>query len=171
MRLPQFLTKISPIGETLEAMEAGNVLMAEETAKRNRQLSVGTADTGLSLWEMDYALSGSGDTELRRARIWAALSGSGTLTVEELKGLATTVGGADGAEVEEDFAGWRVTLYALYEDRAPGDMTALAEAVRRRKPAHLTVEVVPVALLRGTLTRYTALTGKAHLILHGRTEN
>ena len=168
MRLPQFLTKISPIGETLEAMEAGNVLMAEETAKRNRQLSVGTADTGLSLWEMDYALSGSGDTELRRARIWAALSGSGTLTVEELKGLATTVGGADGAEVEEDFAGWRVTLYALYEDRAPGDMTALAEAIRRRKPAHLTVEVIPALALRGEVRQQAMLTGAVYLELDDR---
>ena len=171
MRLPGFVIKISPIGETLEAMEAGAALLAEETAKRNRQLSVGTADSGLSLWEADYSLPGSGDTALRRGRVRAAMAGSRTLTVEALKSLAVTVGGADGAEVAEDFAAYHVTLYALYEERAPGDLTALEEAVRRRKPAHLTVEVVPLMALRGTLTRYTALTGKAHLMLHGRTEN
>ena len=171
MRLPEFVKKISPIGETLEAMEAGTALLAEEAARRNRQLSVSTADSGLSLWEADYSLPGSGDTELRRARVRAAMAGSRTLTVGELKALAVIVGGADSAEVEEDFAGYCVTLYALYEGRTPGDMTALEEAVRRRKPAHLTAEVVPLMALRGTLTRYTALTGKAHLILHGRAEN
>lgn len=171
MRLPEFVKKISPIGETLEAIEKGTALLAEETAKRNRQLSAGTADTGLSLWEADYALAGSGDTELRRARIWAAMAGSRTLTVEELKSLATTVGGADGAEVAEDFAAYHVTLYALYKGRTPGDVTALTEAVLRRKPAHLTVEVVPLTVLRGTLARYTAMVGKAQLILRGRMEN
>ena len=171
MRLPEFVKKISPIGETLEAMEAGMGLLAEEAALRNRQLSVGTADGGLPLWEAYYSLPGSGDTVLRRARIRAAMAGIRTLTVEELKSLAVTVGGADGAEVEESFGDWRVTLYALYEGRAPGDLTALEEAIRRRKPAHLAVEVVPVAALRGTLTHYTALVGKTHLIVRGRMEN
>ncbi len=171
MRLPAFLKRISPIGETLEAMEAGAALLTEETAQRNRQLSVETADTGLSLWEGDYSLSGGGDLELRRGRIRAAMAGGRTLTAEELKILAVTVGGADGGAVEEDFSDWSVTLYALFDGRIPGDMTALKEAVARRQPAHLAVEVAPVTVLRGTLTRYTALTGKAHLIVHNRMEN
>ena len=51
MRLPEFVKKISPVGETLEAIDAGTALLAEETEKRNRQVGVSTADTGLSLWE------------------------------------------------------------------------------------------------------------------------
>ena len=65
MRLPEFVKKISPVGETLEAVDAGTALLAEETEKRNRQVVVATADTGLSLWEREYALpDGTGREEL-----------------------------------------------------------------------------------------------------------
>lgn len=171
MRLPVFLKRISPIGETLEAMEAGAALLTEETAQRNCQLSVGTADNSLSLWEADYSLPGNGDTELRRGRIRAAMAGGRTLTTEELKMLAVTVGGADGGEVTESFSDWSVTLTALYMGRVPGDMTALEEAVQRRRPAHLAVEVASVAVLRGRAAQYAASVGKAHLIVHDRMEN
>ena len=160
MRLPAFVKKISPIGETLEAMEAGTALLAEEAAERNRQLSVATADSGLSLWEADYSLPASGDTEMRYARILAAMAARRTLTVEELKAMAVIVGGADGAEVEEDFSNWRAMLTALYKNRVPEDVTVLRETVRRQKPAHLTVEVEPLTTVNGGIRRYTALTGR-----------
>lgn len=168
MRLPEFVKKISPIGETLEAMDAGTALLAEEAAKRNRQLSVGTADSGLPLWEADYSLPGSGDTELRRARVRAAMAGGQTLTVEALKALAVTVGGADRGEVEEDFARYRVTLYALFEERQPEDVSALEEAVERLRPAHLTVEVIPALVLRGEVRQQAMLTGAVYLELDDR---
>lgn len=163
MRLPEFVRKISPIGETLEAVEAGAALLAKETERRNRQLSVSTADTGLSSWAADYSLPGGGGMDYIRALVWAAMAGDRTLTEEELKAMAVTVGGADGGAVEEDFTGYHVTLYALYEGRAPGDVAALEAALRRRKPAHLMVEVVPVTVLRGTVRRYAGLTGGIYL--------
>lgn len=169
MRLPEFVKKISPIGETLAAIEAGGDLLTAETQRHNEQLSVSTADTGLSLWEEDYSLPGSGDTALRRGRIRAAMAGSRTLTVGELKALAVTVGGADGAEVEEDFAGYCVTLYALYEGRTPEDISALEEAVERLRPAHLTVEVIPALALRGEVRQQVMLTGAVYLELDDQT--
>lgn len=170
MRLPEFVKKISPVGETLEAIDAGTALLAEETEKRNRQVVVSTADTGLSLWEKDYAIpDGTGrDADFRRARVRAAMAGSRTLTVAELEALAVTLAGADRGEVSEDFADWRATLEALYENRIPGDMTALEEAVRRQKPAHLEVSVVPVGELRADTERYLALNGGVYLELHSR---
>ena len=56
MRLPEFLTELSPLRETLEAAGQGEAALEEETAARNRQVIVGEADTGLSLWEADYGL-------------------------------------------------------------------------------------------------------------------
>ena len=50
MRLPEYLTRLSPVGETLAAMEAGEEALAAEVAERNAQLAVSTADTGLYLW-------------------------------------------------------------------------------------------------------------------------
>ena len=46
MRLPEYLTRLSPVGETLAAMEAGEEALAAEVAERNAQLAVSTADTG-----------------------------------------------------------------------------------------------------------------------------
>lgn len=140
MRLPAFIKKISPIGETLEALEAGTDLLAEETAERNRQLSVSTADTGLALWEKDYGLPSDGGDDARRTRIRATLTGGRTLTVEELKRLAMAVGGADECAVTEKFERYQVILSALFHGE-PGDLTALREAVERRSPAHLSVKV------------------------------
>lgn len=170
MRLPEFVKKISPVGETLEAIDAGTEALAEEAEKRNRQLAVSTADTGLSLWERDYALSdGTGrEEDFRRARIRAAMAGSRTLTVAELAALAVTLAGADRGAVFEEFDHWRVTLEALYGNRVPGDMTALEEAVQRQKPAHLEVLVTPVGELRADTGRYHALTCNVYLEVHSR---
>lgn len=166
MRLPEFFTKLSPIGETLEAMEAGRDLMARETELRNRRLSVSTADgKGLSLWEADYSLPDGGDRGdgYRRAQVRTAMAGGRTLTPEELTVLAAGLSGADQVTLEEDFAHWRVRLGLLYADRAPGDLSALMAAVEKLKPAHLDVEVAPSVELRGTVTRYAALTGSVYL--------
>lgn len=169
MRLPHFLTKISPIGETLEAMEQGAALLEAETAHRNDQLTVPTAEEGLSLWEKDYSLpDAGGGIALRRARILAAMTGGQTLTPERLAALAVTVGGADSGQVEEDFGNWKATLFALYVGRLPTNPDALAETVDRLKPAHLAVDVAPQAWLKVPGGRYLAMTCSTFLYLQSR---
>lgn len=141
MRLPQFITKIPVIGKVLEVIFAFISMLAEEVARRIRQLSVQTADTALSLWERDYSLPSDGSDEARRARIHATRTGSQTLTVERLKELALTVGGADDSVVTEKFDRYQVILSALFDGETPEDLFALEEAVARRRPAHLDVRV------------------------------
>lgn len=158
MRLPGLLTRLSPVGETLEAVEQGVTLLEAEADLRNRQLAVSTAEDGLNLWERDYGLPGSGDTAQRRARVLAALAGEQTLTVEELAALAVSLGGADRGVVREDFGQWKVTLEALYDRRLPDDGAALLEAVERRKPAHLVVEVLPAMALTADTGRFPVAT-------------
>ena len=169
-RLPDFLTNISPICETLAAMDHGTGLLEQETARRNGQLSVSTAEEALGLWEKDYALAdGTGNNVMmRRARILAAMAGGQTLTKERLEALAVSVGGADRGEVTEAFADWRVTLTALYEGRLPEDVTALEEAVDRLKPAHLEVLVAPQCRLAAESGRYLAFTGGAFVRVQSR---
>lgn len=160
-RLPVFLAHISPIREVLAAIGHGTDLLAGETAKRNDQLSVSTAEEALGLWEQDYALAdGTGtETRLRRAAILAAMAGGQTLTKERLEALAVTLGGADRGEAVEDFANWRVVLTALYEGRLPEDTAPLERAVKRLKPAHLEVTVEPMCRLEAETGRSSALTG------------
>jgi len=170
MRLPSYLTLLSPVGETLASAERELERLSQDTKERNSQLSVSTAQSGLSLWEQDYALSSAGDVEVRRARIRSALAGGQTLTKVALEQLAVTVGGADAGEATEDFGAYHVTLYALYAFDLPQSLSALEEAVARLKPAHLSVRIVPAIKARGSIERYSALTGKAHLLLHSRTD-
>lgn len=169
-RLPAFLTNISPIGETLEAIGHGTALLEQETAQRNGQLSVSTAEEGLSLWERDYGLAdGTGlQTAKRRAWILAAMAGGQTLTKERLEALAVTLSGADRGEAEEDFPHWRVTLSALYEGRLPEDVSSLEEAAERLKPAHLEVQVVSVCRLEADGGRYSGLSGGVRMKLTSR---
>ena len=54
MRLPEFLTELSPVRETLAALEQGENAMAEAVAEKNGQVCVETATGGLTLWERDY---------------------------------------------------------------------------------------------------------------------
>lgn len=56
MRLPEFLTELSPVRETLAALEQGENAMAEAVAEKNGQVCVETATGGLTLWERDYGL-------------------------------------------------------------------------------------------------------------------
>ena len=56
MRLPEFLTELSPVRETLAALEQGENAMAEAVAEKNGQVCVATATGGLTLWERDYGL-------------------------------------------------------------------------------------------------------------------
>lgn len=56
MRLPEFLTELSPVRETLVALEQGENTMAEAVAEKNGQVCVTTATGGLTLWERDYGL-------------------------------------------------------------------------------------------------------------------
>lgn len=149
MRLPEYLTRLSPVGETLAAMEAGEEALAAEVAERNAQLAVSTADTGLDLWEADYGLPvrAGGVIPDRRAAILAAMAGGRTLTPALLKELCVRLGGGERGEVEEDFPHWAVTALAVCRGRMPESSGALARAVERLKPAHLAVAVLPAAEL------------------------
>lgn len=149
MRLPEYLARLSPVGETLAAMEAGEEALAAEVAERNAQLAVSTADSGLDLWEADYGLPvrAGGDIPDRRAAILAAMAGGRTLTPALLRELCVRLGGGERGEVEEDFPHWAVTALAVCRGRLPEDTGALARAVERLKPAHLAVAVVPAAEL------------------------
>ena len=93
MRLPEFLTELSPVRETLAALEQGENAMAEAVAEKNGQVCVTTATGGLTLWERDYGLPvrEGAAMEDRRAAVRAAMAGGRTLTpalkraVERLK--------------------------------------------------------------------------------------
>ena len=147
MRLPEFLTELSPVRETLAALEQGENAMAEAVAEKNGQVCVETATGGLTLWERDYGLPvrEGAAMEDRRAAVRAAMAGGRTLTPAFLKELCVTLGGGDRGEVEEDFAHWSVTALAVGAGRVPADIPALKRAVERLKPAHLSVTVLPTA--------------------------
>ena len=183
MRLPEFVTEISPIRETLAALEQGESALAGEVAEKNKQVSVATATDGLSLWERDYDLPvrEGAAPEDRRAAVLAAMAGGRTLTPALLAELCVTLGGAERGEVEEDFSNWRVTVSAVSRGQVPENTAPLKRAVERLKPAHLEAVVLPGADLeathraalhggavtevtggdiqRGDCARYAALTG------------
>lgn len=173
MRLPEFLTKLSPVRETLEAMAVGEIELSAATENANRQLHVTTADSSLSQWEADCGLpdrTGESD-EMRRAYILAAMAGDETMTPAQLATLAITVGGADGGTVEEDFAQWQTTLYAEGEGRLPTNTDFLQETVSGLKPSHLDITVIPRGNFQGHSPLYTALHGSCLMELYGSTEN
>ena len=161
MRLPEFLTELSPIRETLEALEQGETAMADAVAEKNKQVSVASADEGLALWERDYGLPvrEGAPLEERRATVRAAMAGGRTLTPAFLKELCVTLGGADRGEVTEDFPNWRVTAEVVTEGRVPGAPAPLERAVEKLKPAHLEVLITPRGELPAGMERYAALTG------------
>lgn len=100
MRLPEFLTEISPVRETLAALEQGENAMAEAVAEKNGQVCVETATGGLTLWERDYGLPvrEGAAMEDRRAAVRAAMLGGRTLTPAFLKELCVTLGGRRAGE-------------------------------------------------------------------------
>lgn len=167
MRLPEYLTGLSPVGETLAAVEAGEAALSAAVAEKNAQLSVSTATSGLSLWEADYNLKdrSGGTMEKRRLDIRTAMAGGRTLTPSYLEELAVTLGGADEGEVQEDFANQKVTLYSLSRNRPPADTAPLKRALDRLKPAHIAVDIVPASAFDGNQTRFSALheIGRAHV--------
>ena len=149
MRLPEFVTELSPVRETLAALEQGERAMADAVAKKNAQVCISSADEGLSLWEQDYGLPvrEGAVPEDRRAAVLAAMAGGRTLTPALLAELCVTLGGAERGEVEEDFSNWRVTVSAVSRGQVPENTAPLKRAVERLKPAHLEVTVVPGAVL------------------------
>ena len=167
MRLPEFLPELSPVRETLEALEQGESALAEKVAEKNQQVSVATATGGLSLWEEDYGLPVREGAALedRRAAVLAAMAGGRTLTPAFLAELCVTVGGADRGEVEEDFAHWRAMALAITRGGLPRDTARLERAVERLKPAHLEVVVAPGADLAAD--RRTVLHGGAMMEVTG----
>lgn len=169
MRLPEFLTSLSPVRETLEALAQGEEALSSAVAEKNAQLCVRTAGEGLSLWEADYGLPDrtGGDPEARRAAVLAAMAGGRTLTPAYLEELCRTIGGGDWAQVNEDFANWTVTAYAAAFGRIPSGAEALDAAVKRLRPAHLAVEAHPAGVFSPETERASALTGGPLLELSG----
>ena len=159
MRLPEFVTELSPVRETLAALEQGERAMADAVAEKNAQVCISSADEGLSLWEQDYGLPvrEGASLEDRRASVRAAMAGGRTLTPALLRELCVTLGGADRGEVEEDFPNWRVTAEAVSRGRIPENTALLERAVEKLKPAHLEVVVMPGADMASD--RWAALTG------------
>ena len=106
MRLPEFVTELSPIRETLAALEQGESALAGAAAEKNAQVCVSSADQALALWERDYGLPvrEGAAPEDRRAAVLEAMAGGRTLTPAFLEELCVTLGGADRGRVEEDFA-------------------------------------------------------------------
>ena len=155
MRLPEFVTELSPIRETLAALEQGESALAGAAAEKNAQVCVSSADQALALWERDYGLPvrEGAAPEDRRAAVLEAMAGGRTLTPAFLEELCVTLGGADRGEVEEDFPNWHVTAAAVGLGGFPEDTARLARAVERLKPAHLEVTVLPGAVLE---TRFRA---------------
>ena len=147
MRLPEFVTEISPIRETLAALEQGESALAGEVAEKNKQVSVATATDGLSLWERDYDLPvrEGAAPEDRRAAVLAAMAGGRTLTPALLAELCVTLGGAERGEVEEDFPEWSVTVLPVSRGHVPANTAPLERAVAKLKPAHLEVVLAPAA--------------------------
>lgn len=169
MRLPEFLTELSPVRETLAAIGAGEAALSAAVEEKNKQLCVGTAGAGLSLWEADYGLPDrtGGDPGGRRAAVRAAMAGGRTLTPEYLRELCVTLGGADYGEVTEDFAHWRVAVDAVAQGRAPADPGPLERALERLKPAHLEFVVTPRGELPAETRRFSGLTGGALIEVTG----
>lgn len=161
MRLPEYLRRLSPVGETLAAVEAGEAMLSAAVAEKNSQLSAGTAGDGLSFWEADYGLGdrSGGATEKRRLDVRTAMAGGRTLTPAYLEELAVTLGDADEGDAQEDFAGCKTTLYTLFQNRPPAESAALERALERLKPAHLSIEVIPASTFDGTQKRFSALYG------------
>ncbi len=75
MRLPKFVTEISPDQETLEAAAQGEEALKADVEAAARQFYVPTATRGLALWEADYSLKNQGTDEARRAAVRTALAG------------------------------------------------------------------------------------------------
>lgn len=147
MRLPEFVTALSPVGETLAAIQAGETAMETAVAEKNAQVCVPTAEEALALWEADYGLPirEGAEAERRRGAILAAMAGGRTLTPALIRELCVTLGGGDDGIVEEDFSQWRATVIAVGQSRVPADLTALEAALSRLKPAHLELTVLPGA--------------------------
>lgn len=159
MRLPEFVTELSPVKETLEVIGRGEEALVADVEEAARQFYVPTATRGLALWEGDYSLSAGETAEERRAAVLTAIAGGRTLTPERLEALCRTVGGGDWAQVNEDSLNWTVTVYAACRDRLPPGRAALDRAVRRLKPAHLAVEVHPAGVFASRMDRAADLGG------------
>lgn len=164
MRLPQFFLDLTPVGETVDAALSETAALETAVAEGNAQVVVSTAtDTGLALWEADYALPREASREGRRARIREALAGGSTLTKAALEALCVSVGGFDKGQAVEDFPAWAVELWAVNEGALPGDTAALEAAVERLKPAHLAVTVIPCSQTDTTVPLRTGLRGECFL--------
>ncbi len=167
MRLPEFVTEISPVRETLEAVAKGENALTAEVEEAAKQFYVPTATRGLTLWEADYSLENQGEDEARRAAIWTALAGGRTLTPEYLEELCVSLGKGDWGQVNEDFCNWTITAYSAAFGRIPGGAEALDAAVRRLKPAHLAVEVHPTGVFFPKTDRASAAAGGAAMEVSG----
>ena len=146
MRLPEYLSRISPWGRLSTPSRPGELALEQNITAENGRLSVASADRdGLSLWEADYGIEDADGLPLdvRRAKIRTAMSGAATLTPAYLRELCVTIGGADDGEVVEDFPHWAVQVRPVTWDRVDADTEILEESIRKLLPAHLTLELLP----------------------------
>lgn len=159
MRLPEFVTELSPVRETLEAMSLGEEALSAGIEEALRQLFPDTADRGLELWEADFSLMG-GETEAqRRALIKAALARGQTLTPAYLAALCRAIGGGDWSQVNEDVSNDTVTAYAAAYGQVPPGAEIMKAVLERIKPAHLAVELHPAGVFALDGGWRSALTG------------
>ena len=158
------------MGETLDAITAGEDALAALAEAENNRLTVIAADgEGLSLWERDYGLAdGTGEPDgERRLRVRAALAGACTLTPDYLRQLCVTLGGAHRGEVEEDFPSWTVRVYPVTGGGLPPDAAALEACIRRLMPAHLVLELLPCGELAACREMFGVASGGVHAELWG----
>lgn len=107
------------------------------------QLFPSTAsEWGLELWEQAYGLRReAGQTRRqRRARVLAKIKGTGTTTVEQIRGIAQ-VFSASQVEIEEHSAESRFVIWYTQTIQEIEHKADLAATVNELKPAHLTWEV------------------------------
>jgi len=107
------------------------------------QLFPSTASSwGLELWEKAYGLPREpGQTEeQRRARILAKIKGTGTTTLERIRGIAQGFS-PSRVEVEVLSAESRFVIWYVETIREIADREGLAAGVNEMKPAHLAWEV------------------------------
>lgn len=160
MRLPEFFKTISPVGETLTALDSGVEELHRQVQAENDCLVVPRcSEAGLALWEADYDLPRGETVTERRAAIRAAMSEGRPATPEELRRVCVTVGGFDRGEVAEDFPNDAVTVTGVTENRLPPDTAVLKHALARLCPAHLRLTVGRRGDISGTIDAGTALHG------------
>lgn len=162
-RLPGFFTTISPLKEVLAAMNTEHSALRAAATDKNAQLSVSTAESGLSLWEADYHLATEGTIADRCSRIWVCLRGRGPVTAALVEDIAKVLTGQTTA-VTEEFGSYRLQIRFVDSFGEPTGLPRLSVVLRELLPAHLAWEYISHYRTYGALSSYTygALSSYTH---------